>query len=79
MTGNKTGKKSTVMAEFAFMHGAGTGSFSRRIRERCIVLSVGCTTWFPGRCACPAALAQERWNLGDAADWNHEGRERRED
>ena len=39
------------------VHGPGTGSFSRRIRERCVVLSGGCPTWFPGKCACPLLLA----------------------
>ncbi len=42
------------------LHGPGTGSFSRRIQERCIVLSGGCPTCFPGKCACPPLLARER-------------------
>ena len=37
--------------------GAGTGSFSRRIRGTCVVLLAGCPTWFPGKCACPPCLA----------------------
>ncbi len=41
----------------ATVHGPGTGSFSRRIRARRIVLSGVCPTWFQGKCACPPLLA----------------------
>ncbi len=44
----------------AVFHGPGTGLFSRRIQERCLVLLGGCPAWFPGKCACPPLLARER-------------------
>ncbi len=45
------------------VHGPGTGSFSRRIQERCLVLLGGCPTWFPGKCACPPLVARERLRI----------------